>query len=277
MWLRISTQHLKNAADNQHALEQRFFEYRFHPENDVMHHITEIETIANQLRDINAPVTESQIMTKIINTLPPSFRGFMSAWDSVPIPDRTINSLTSRLLKEECLMKQWNRGKMYHQDAAFFSKNFPPSRWPDSYTPCGRVRGKKGRGSWRNDHPSRRQPYRTCTYHRCGRPKHTIDVCRQRIRDEKSAKASDTKATPAVIIEKKDASVKRDDAAEDSAYMSATCFLSRHAHDWFADSGATGHMTNQRSFFSSFTPVLHDTWTVKGIGISSICTRPRNN
>ena len=96
MWLRISTQHLKNAADNQHALEQRFFEYRFHPEHDVMHHITEIETIANQLRDINAPVTESQIMTKIISTLPPSYRGFMSAWDSVPISDRTINSLTSR-------------------------------------------------------------------------------------------------------------------------------------------------------------------------------------
>ncbi|XP_032780122.2 uncharacterized protein LOC116918511 [Daphnia magna] len=62
MWLRISTQHLKNAADNQHALEQRFFEYRFHPEHDVMHHITEIETIANQLQDINAPVTESQIV-----------------------------------------------------------------------------------------------------------------------------------------------------------------------------------------------------------------------
>jgi hypothetical protein len=66
MWQRMSTQHLKNAADNQHALEQRFFEHRFHPEHDVMYHITEIETIANQLRDINAPVTESQIMTKII-------------------------------------------------------------------------------------------------------------------------------------------------------------------------------------------------------------------
>ena len=47
MWQRISTQHLKNAADNQHALEQRFFEHRFHPEHDVMYHITEIETIAN--------------------------------------------------------------------------------------------------------------------------------------------------------------------------------------------------------------------------------------
>ena len=63
-----------------------------------MSHITEIETIANQLRDINAPVTVSQIMTKIICTLPPSYRGFISAWESVPVTDSTIDTLTSRLL-----------------------------------------------------------------------------------------------------------------------------------------------------------------------------------
>lgn len=125
MWLRISAQHLQNAADNQHALEHRFFEYRFQPEPDVMSHITEIETIANQLRDINAPVTESQLMTKIICTLPPSYRGFMSAWDSVPVAERTIDSLTSCLLKEESMTKQWSKGKLDSQDAAFFAHNFP--------------------------------------------------------------------------------------------------------------------------------------------------------
>ena len=35
MWLRISAQHLKNTADNQHALEQRFYEYRFQPDHDM--------------------------------------------------------------------------------------------------------------------------------------------------------------------------------------------------------------------------------------------------
>ena len=95
--LRISAQHLKNVVDNQHALEQRFFEYRFHLDYDIMSHITEIQTI------VNAPVTDSQIMTKIICNLPPIYRGFISAWDSVPVKDRTID--TTRLLKEESMTK----------------------------------------------------------------------------------------------------------------------------------------------------------------------------
>jgi hypothetical protein len=55
---------IKNAADNEHALQQRFFEYRFHHKNDVMYHITEIETIANQLRVMTAPFSEGQIMIR---------------------------------------------------------------------------------------------------------------------------------------------------------------------------------------------------------------------
>ena len=217
-------------------------------------------------------------MIKIISTLPPSFRGFMSAWDSVPVADRNINSLTSRLLKEECLTKQWNRGKLDQQDAALFSQNFPPSLWSDSKAPRGRGRGKSGQGPRRNDHSNRRsRPYRICTYQPCGLPGHTIEVCRQRIRDEKTGKASDTKAVPAVAIEEPDTSAKRENDKKDSAYISATCFLSRHADDWFADSGATGHMTDQRSFFRSFTPILHDTWTVKGIGSSRLYVRGRRS
>ena len=96
-----------------------------------------------------------------------------------------------------------------------------------------------------------------------------------RITDEIFAKASDTKAAPAVTIENEDASSKREDDTKDSTYIPATCFLSRHTDDWFADSGATGHMTDQRSFFRSFAPVLHDSWTVKGIGSSHLYVRGR--
>ncbi len=100
-------------------------------------------------------------------------------------------------------------------------------------------------------------------------------MCRQRIRDEKFPKASDTKAALAVTIEHEDASSKREDGTKDSTYILATRFLSRHADDWFADSGETGHMTDQRSFFRSFTPILHDTWTVIVIGSSRLYVRGR--
>jgi hypothetical protein len=76
-----------------------------------MSHITEIETMAIQLNDVGAPVTDLQIMTKIICTLPPSYRSFTTAWDSVPANEKTIALLTSRLLKEETMAKRFNRGQ----------------------------------------------------------------------------------------------------------------------------------------------------------------------
>lgn len=73
MWTRLSAQHLHNAAENQHVLQHRFYEYQYQPSHDVMSHITEIETLASQLSDVGAPMTDIQIMTKIICTLPPSY------------------------------------------------------------------------------------------------------------------------------------------------------------------------------------------------------------
>ena len=111
MWKRLSAQHLRNAVENQHVLQQRFFEYQFKPDHDVMAHITEIETMATGLEDVGAPVTAIQIMTKIICTLPPSYRSFTTAWDSVPATEKTIALLTSRLLKEEAMAKRWSKGQ----------------------------------------------------------------------------------------------------------------------------------------------------------------------
>ena len=73
MWRRLSAQHLRNAVENQHVLQQRFFEYQYQPDHDIMTHITEVETMASQLSDVEAPVSDIQIMTKILCTLPPSY------------------------------------------------------------------------------------------------------------------------------------------------------------------------------------------------------------
>ena len=55
MWNRLSAQHLQDAAENQHALQHRFYEYQYQPGHDIMSHITEIETMASRLSDVGAP------------------------------------------------------------------------------------------------------------------------------------------------------------------------------------------------------------------------------
>jgi hypothetical protein len=47
------------------------------------------------------------------------------------------------------------------------------------------------------------------------------------------------------------------------AALSSLCFVAKKP---IADSGATHHMTDQRSFFSSFKEIDCETWKVNGIG-----------
>jgi hypothetical protein len=115
----------QDAAENQHVLQHRFYEYQYQPDHDIISHITEIETLASRLSDVGAAMTDIQFITKIICTLPPSYRNFESVWDSVPVNERTISLLTSRLLKEESNALRWSRGPQDAADTAFFAQNYP--------------------------------------------------------------------------------------------------------------------------------------------------------
>jgi hypothetical protein len=61
---------------------------------------------------------------------------------------------------------------------------------------------------------------------------------------------------------------KKDEERKDSRkvqFDSSLCFVERKPIDCYADSGTTHHMTDQRSFFSSFKEIDRETWKVKGI------------
>ena len=46
--------------------------------------------------------------------------------------------------------------------------------------------------------------------------------------------------------------------------------MERRPVDWFADSGATQHMTDQRDLLINFVPVGPEQWNVSGIGGTSL-------
>jgi hypothetical protein len=67
-------------------------------------------------------------------------------------------------------------------------------------------------------------PYGFCNYHRCNITGNTIEVCHKTLRQKRDA---NTKVTTAVQSKEEEReSTKTEDAAkDDSAYLSATCFL----------------------------------------------------
>lgn len=107
MLTRLITQYEQAAADNKYFLQQCFFEYKFQSSHDICTHITTIESMANQLKDLGVVVDDMQIITKVICTLPPSFRHIVSVWDNFEDSKKTLQLLTARLLKEETRNKSY--------------------------------------------------------------------------------------------------------------------------------------------------------------------------
>ncbi len=159
------------------------FKICFCLEHSVMSHISAIELLASQLKDLNEPVTEAQVMTKILVTLPPSYRHFLSVWDNVPPKSRNIQTLTQRLLKEENVTKIYNNGQTDDADSAFFTNNFP-SQQGDCFTRGGHDNRRSRGRSDRSTGSTSRHPYvRKCNY--CGDTTHLYATCRNRLRKER--------------------------------------------------------------------------------------------
>ena len=253
IWERISTQHLRSAAEDQHVLQQRFYEYQYQSEHDMLTHIIEIETMAAQLKEVGAQVSDVQIMAKIICTLPHNYSNFATAWDSVAARDKTISALKSRLLKEEDLVKSRNNAKPDSADSAFFVQNrsLPHNR----------------RGHDQNHNRMyRSKPYLFCTY--CRKQGHIAERGRHRIRDFTRDRAQDRDhfAAAATFTRQDRNSTQPEPKNEETAFLSTTRYDGSASLQWFADSGATKHMTGQRHVFAPFFAVKTDSWIVKGIG-----------
>lgn len=329
MWSRITTEYAEIAAESEHLLWGKFYAYKFQAGNiylkrkkktlminhyylvdqSVMGFIAGVEQIAAQLRDAGAVVDEAQVIAKVLVSLPPSYRHFGSAWDSVRPEEKNLKLLTTRLVKEEKTNKMYNDGKLDPVDAAFFTGRqqtlktkthenaeetinnhalssrgyrggYPGLR--GNYRGRGEYRGRGGYGSrggygnrggyehrGRGGHGNRRgffHPYhQEGTYENyksdvicwhCGGFGHTRVKCRKYLREQE--------------VQDNNNYSQGDDQQQSISYKSTSDFTSRQSTDWFADSGATQHMTDQRDLLTNFIPVGSERWTVSGIGNTNL-------
>jgi len=242
----------------------------FSLEHDVMTHISTIEQLASQLNDLKEPISESQLITKILVTLPSSFRYFLSVWDNVPSDQKTIQLLTQRLLKEENFSKLYLDIKSNSTDDQAFSSR------PQRSFRGQRERGRGGFGVRRGGHPY--QTNRKC--HHCGGTNHFIATCRERIKDEKEAAKNKEISNIATDIQQLRPETNNNLDLADFSYQSFFPSTSQiHEEDklWFADSGATRHMTYLKSVLKNVFPVEPESWFVTGIGNTRLPVRGKGD
>ena len=260
MWARLCCQFEMVAAENKHILLQRFFEYPYQQEHDVLAHITAIESMACQLRDVGAEISEDQTISKIICTLPPSFRHVIAAWENVEENKKKLPLLTARLLKAEAMGKQ--HGEVDPADTAFFARRFGSSvmAGASNKSSNGDSRGQKNRRH-------------RCEY--CGKAGHEEARCWTREKDLKKEAALTREAAQANIASGNSSDWPADYAfislssQSDYAFTSSLAPVHRELSDWYADSGASQHMSDQIWMFRDFHPVAPGSWPVRGIGTAN--------
>lgn len=170
------------------------------------------------------------MITKILMTLPGNFRHFISAWESAPAGERTLDNLKARLVTEESRItvkadKSGNALTSNAQRGKF-----------------RRGRGGKSKGAGMSNNTSK--PGKCYV---CGEAGHWARECAQRKGDDDAGGSSANQAS-----EKK----PRDEGLVSVALQSAPSQTMSHA-GWVMDSGASDHMCCQRDWFITYEAFDH--------------------
>ncbi|XP_076285580.1 uncharacterized protein LOC143211633 [Lasioglossum baleicum] len=101
MWAKLVRIHEQKTVSNKMLLLQKFHGHRMESNESVVQHVSRVQNIASQLKDLGEAVSDTAIMAKVLGSLPSKYNALQTTWDSVPEARQTLDNLLERLLKEE--------------------------------------------------------------------------------------------------------------------------------------------------------------------------------
>lgn len=109
MYTKLCNIYRKDNEQQKCNLLQEFFNYTYERSSDISLHISKLENLAYRLNSLNQNIDEEMLISKILSTLPESYKHFRTAWESTQQSDRTLTNLTARLIAEESMNKNQER------------------------------------------------------------------------------------------------------------------------------------------------------------------------
>lgn len=299
IWSSLTSRFQQNTVEKRQSIQQEFYKYSFKPEHTIRAHIESIKLLVKQLKDCGGHGDDEETINKIITSLPPSYDHFATSWESTPVAERTLDNLTTRLDRQEMRLKRSNGGERTNDDKAFFGlktdstalfiapaqpHNAPGPSHATSFTkgesrvtPYSRGRGAgQSNRSDRSENTSGRSrnlsrcnfcniighQERDCYYKEKGGVRCTF--CELYGHIEKDCNRKQREANTSSTNQSSFSSTK------DKAYAAGFASVTHSPDDFFLDSGASNHMTDQRWMFCNFTAFVPGTRWISGIGLVQI-------
>ena len=277
MWTQLQAYHDQHSDQCIIALQAKYYNLKLNEGESIAVFISTLQQLAKQLTELGQTVTEQQLISKIICGLPSSFDPLLLAWDNVPLTSQSLLGLQSRLIKLQNKLRDRAQQVEPSSDRAFFTKSgsssVPASR------PSPTVDQKKAHA----DKLARHKRHSRC--YQCGQRGHFGKDCpndtstsdddeskrlshpRSSRRPPHQSSRKGKKSQAHVIASSITSDIASDySSASSEAYCvnTSTDNSSSHAEDtfWFADSGATEHMTDKLQWFTNFQSIDDKCWTV---------------
>lgn len=105
MWEKIHVVYQRENEQLKCNLLQEFFGYSFTRNTELSIHISKLENMAVRLNALDAKVSDSMLVSKVLTSLPDCYNHFVSAWESTETEQRTLENLIARLTMEEIRLK----------------------------------------------------------------------------------------------------------------------------------------------------------------------------
>lgn len=100
-WIALRDVHLSRGFGTALTRHRTFWTMTKRDDQPMSAWVADVRRAAFRLRDINAHVTDDDIIIALTNGLPPSYTQLIVTLDSAPASDLTVNNVVTRLLNEE--------------------------------------------------------------------------------------------------------------------------------------------------------------------------------
>jgi len=114
MWNKLTSVYEQKFEASVHMLLQQWYSLKKNLSDDITTHVSRLKDLAHHLQVLSEKIPDSMIITKVLMTLPSSYKHFISAWDSTRSDDRILANLVFRLTIEETCMKGVTERKIEH-------------------------------------------------------------------------------------------------------------------------------------------------------------------
>ena len=198
---------------------------------DLQKRLTYMTSLAEQLREMKGEISSKKFVTVVLGSLPESYDNFLTSLNARNADDLDWENAKGLLIEE--FLKRAEKSEKQEADNALYVKreSFDRGRY--------QARGGTGRGRgsrfWKKDTPPRHDDHgnlQGVTFFKCKRDGHMVKNCPLNNEPNTGRRESSNMAE-----------------LEGVALISSTM---NRSDEWFIDSAATKHRTNNRSILENF-------------------------